>query len=233
MDWMLDGLSISTKTFAGEPQNSDKQFQIRKQPTMGNKHSATATLDTDVNQAQRNRRQHSRRRTRTITSTVARSEDVGAQQKQPKIPPASTEYIDALMRFRYKATGKLNEEECPICAEEFEMDCIVVKLPNCGHIFHSHCVVDWLNRKCTCPVCRFEYPTDDHGFEKARTKRMKKRNLQDPCSFDVEMTQRREKEEFSNNFNIILNRALRTKERHLEYSDSSSSGFSTEDYTDS
>jgi hypothetical protein len=204
---------------------------------MGNKHSATVTLDTGVNQAQRSRRYSSRRSTRTITSTVARSEEVGEQQKQQKIPPASTEYIDSLMRFRYKAAGKRKEEDCPICAEEFEMDCIVIKLPNCGHIFHSHCVVEWLNRKCTCPVCRFEHLTDDHGFEKARTKRMKERNIQEPCSVDLEMSRRREKEEVSNNFNIILNRALRSKEGllhsdSLTCSDSSSSGFSVEDYAD-
>jgi hypothetical protein len=182
---------------------------------MGNKHSATAPLDTGVNRAQRNRSQSSRarRRTRTTSSTV---------------PPASAEYIDSLMHLRYKGDGKVHDEECPICAEQLEMDCVVISLPRCGHIFHSHCIVDWLNRKCTCPVCRFEHPTDNHGFEKARTKRMKKRNQQEPSSFGVETIKRRE-EEVSNNFDIILKRYLRTKEclYHTDNpscSDSSSSG---------
>jgi hypothetical protein len=217
-------------TFNGEPKNPDKQFHLRNQPAMGNKHSATVPLDTGVNRAQRNSRQYSPRRTRTTTVTVATREDVGAEQK---IPPASAEYIDSLMHLRYKGTGKVNDKECPICAEEFEMDCIVINLPNCGHVFHSHCVVEWLNRKCTCPVCRFEHPTNENGFEKARTERMKKRNLQKPCSFDVEMIRRREKEA-SNNFNIILRRALLLHMDNSTCSDVSSSRLrSDEGYADS
>ena len=46
-----------------------------------------------------------------------------------------------------------NTDECPICLETFKEDENLIQL-NCNHIFHLHCIDDWLQRQENCPVCR-------------------------------------------------------------------------------
>ncbi|KAH8376044.1 hypothetical protein KR093_010962 [Drosophila rubida] len=42
--------------------------------------------------------------------------------------------------------------ECVICMVEFCVDEAVRYLP-CMHIYHVHCIDDWLMRSLTCPSC--------------------------------------------------------------------------------
>ncbi|XP_017018699.1 RING finger protein 11 [Drosophila kikkawai] len=42
--------------------------------------------------------------------------------------------------------------ECVICMAEFCVDETVRYLP-CMHIYHVHCIDDWLMRSLTCPSC--------------------------------------------------------------------------------
>ncbi|CAH8352359.1 unnamed protein product [Eruca vesicaria subsp. sativa] len=44
--------------------------------------------------------------------------------------------------------------ECAICLNEFEDDETLRLLPKCDHVFHSHCIGEWLQGHVTCPVCR-------------------------------------------------------------------------------
>lgn len=45
------------------------------------------------------------------------------------------------------------DNECSICLETFINDESLVQL-KCKHIYHFHCIGDWLQRKETCPLCR-------------------------------------------------------------------------------
>lgn len=49
-----------------------------------------------------------------------------------------------------------------------------VKLP-CGHLFDRECLISWLERSNTCPVCRYELETDSHKYEEERKRKMEER----------------------------------------------------------
>ena len=75
---------------------------------------------------------------------------------------------------------------CGICGD----DACETRLP-CGHTFHkASCVELWLNRHCTCPVCRYELPTDDESYEPGRIERMaiRKVDLEEITSYGEDHT---------------------------------------------
>ena len=45
----------------------------------------------------------------------------------------------------------------------------------CGHMFHDNCVTKWLKIHNTCPLCRFELPTDNADYERLRNQRNQQR----------------------------------------------------------
>lgn len=68
----------------------------------------------------------------------------------------------------------LSEQEtilCAICKDMVNVGETATKLP-CGHGYHGDCIVPWLGSRNTCPVCRFELPTDDPEYEEERKKRV-------------------------------------------------------------
>ncbi|KAL3619364.1 hypothetical protein CASFOL_036934 [Castilleja foliolosa] len=53
-------------------------------------------------------------------------------------------------------------EECPICMGGPRGGTLVSWLP-CKHSFHSHCIVRWLMKKQSCPLCRHEIVLETGG----------------------------------------------------------------------
>ncbi|RDD39918.1 E3 ubiquitin-protein ligase RNF115 [Trichoplax sp. H2] len=68
-------------------------------------------------------------------------------------PPAKKSIIDDLPHEVITSEILETNSECPICKEEFKVKDTARKLP-CQHYFHSQCIVQWLQRHGTCPVCR-------------------------------------------------------------------------------
>ena len=99
-------------------------------------------------------------------------------QKPEKPPPASKRAIDTLPLVQVTADDLIEEtnKECLICLEAHVIGSTSCKLP-CGHLMHKPCLSEWLQKQCTCPVCRYELETDDSQYERARKNRMKDRKL--------------------------------------------------------
>ncbi|CAI2377277.1 unnamed protein product [Moneuplotes crassus] len=51
-------------------------------------------------------------------------------------------------------TGKFEAPCCCICTDEMKLK--ADKLP-CDHLFHSECIIEWLNKHPICPLCRTSF----------------------------------------------------------------------------
>lgn len=83
-------------------------------------------------------------------------------------PPASRAAIEALPTVTIKSV--VQELECSICKDSVTIGEPATELP-CGHRYHGDCIVPWLGSRNSCPICRFELPTDDPEYEEERKKR--------------------------------------------------------------
>eukprot|EP00658_Telonema_sp_P-2_P085441 TRINITY_DN973_c0_g1_i1.p2 TRINITY_DN973_c0_g1~~TRINITY_DN973_c0_g1_i1.p2 ORF type:complete len:115 (+),score=26.84 TRINITY_DN973_c0_g1_i1:466-810(+) len=51
--------------------------------------------------------------------------------------------------------GEHDDRECAVCHDEFREHELLVRLP-CDHIFHTACILKWMEAHTTCPLCRFD-----------------------------------------------------------------------------
>jgi len=69
-------------------------------------------------------------------------------------PPAPTASIAALPTVEVAEPAVA----CAICKEDLPLASQARKLP-CAHLYHSSCIVTWLEMHNSCPVCRFHIPS--------------------------------------------------------------------------
>lgn len=78
-------------------------------------------------------------------------------------PPASRSSIDNLPTVKITKKDVRSDSHCPVCKEKFELGSQARKLP-CKHLYHSDCIVPWLEQRSSCPVCRQELtPGEQQG----------------------------------------------------------------------
>ncbi|KAG6538133.1 hypothetical protein ZIOFF_003244 [Zingiber officinale] len=63
--------------------------------------------------------------------------------------PASAAAVEGI-----KMVTTEEPDSCSICLEDLGMAALVLAMP-CGHLFHPKCLKQWLERSCSCPLCRF------------------------------------------------------------------------------
>ena len=84
----------------------------------------------------------------------------GLAEQEEGAPPASRDARDALRLVTVPASG----QSCAICLEDFGPKAKAKQLP-CEHLFHESCVIEWLERHNSCPVCRFALASEKRTFD--------------------------------------------------------------------
>ncbi|KAK4795519.1 hypothetical protein SAY86_027845 [Trapa natans] len=84
-------------------------------------------------------------------------------------PPASKAAVSELPKA--EVISEEDMVDCSICKDVIKVGEAATELP-CGHGYHGHCIVPWLGSRNSCPVCRFELPTDDPEYEEEKRKRV-------------------------------------------------------------
>ncbi|NXL12700.1 PJA2 ligase, partial [Mesembrinibis cayennensis] len=87
-----------------------------------------------------------------VENGLAYLESLGFDVEQSH-PPATKETIDCLPQIIITDDHDGQEQCCTICCSEYVKDEIITELP-CHHLFHKSCVILWLQKSGTCPVCR-------------------------------------------------------------------------------
>ena len=72
-------------------------------------------------------------------------------QKSPKM---SLTQISKLKTPKLSVDLCCAQPSCPLCMEDYRLDDTSITQLPCSHIFHEACVMQWLDLKNSCPICR-------------------------------------------------------------------------------
>ncbi|XP_051122522.1 E3 ubiquitin-protein ligase RING1 [Andrographis paniculata] len=80
-------------------------------------------------------------------------------------PPAAKSAVEALPSVEVdEGLVKSEMAQCAVCMDDFEIGTVVKQMP-CKHVYHHDCIIPWLELHNSCPVCRYELPTDDPDYQ--------------------------------------------------------------------
>ncbi|XP_056669369.1 E3 ubiquitin-protein ligase RNF181 isoform X1 [Monodelphis domestica] len=79
-------------------------------------------------------------------------------------PPAAKRAVQNLPKAIITGAQADKGLKCPVCLVEFEEGQTALEMP-CQHLFHSDCILPWLGKTNSCPLCRCELPTDNEEYE--------------------------------------------------------------------
>ncbi|XP_007477835.1 E3 ubiquitin-protein ligase RNF181-like [Monodelphis domestica] len=121
-------------------------------------------------------------------------------------PPAAKRAVENLPKTTITGAQADAGVKCPVCLLEFEEEQTALEMP-CEHLFHSDCIVPWLGKTNSCPLCRYELPTDNEDYEDYRREKSGK----DP-EMCLDPAERRERLLSDQNAFARANKALALKQ---------------------
>lgn len=87
---------------------------------------------------------------------LAQIASLSIDENVPRLTPAAADAIsEMLSKVKIEAADEV--EACTICLEKFSVGLEVIQMP-CKHVFHGACILQWLQNRNLCPLCRFEMP---------------------------------------------------------------------------
>lgn len=92
----------------------------------------------------------------TLDSVIQESMSI-AEHRGFTTFPATTTAIDKLHieKFKEGVSSDRDSNTCTICLDRLTDGVQFMRMP-CMHIFHEGCIITWLNRSNSCPLCRFK-----------------------------------------------------------------------------
>ncbi|CAN4115377.1 unnamed protein product [Withania somnifera] len=88
--------------------------------------------------------------------------DNGSHKNEPAMDVSFAQIV------REMPTVEVVGTVCTVCMESFEST-IGAKQVACGHVFHSHCLTNWLSLHNSCPLCRFQVTLSSNHVFKLRS----------------------------------------------------------------
>ncbi|BES92225.1 Zinc finger, C3HHypothetical protein type (RING finger) [Nesidiocoris tenuis] len=98
-------------------------------------------------------------------------EELGETSRLP--PPTSEAVIEKLPQIQMEPGSK-----CTICLKDFASEEKARQLP-CRHAFHDECILPWLKKTSTCPMCRHDLPTDDETYEEYKKEKKREKTREE------------------------------------------------------
>ena len=92
-------------------------------------------------------------------------QEAEARRKKKKASEQAVEKLPVIKieKKHCKKVGlKMEPPSCTVCCDNITVGSKGMFMP-CGHVYHPDCLTPWLESNNTCPVCRFELPTQEQA----------------------------------------------------------------------
>eukprot|EP01084_Bolivina_argentea_P282556 483683_1 len=101
----------------------------------------------------------------------------GIFAQQPKKKPPASQYALEKQCTDIEITKRdmKKSKKCSICQEKWKIGGDATALP-CKHFFHDLCILEWLKKNNSCPLCRKELMTTDYDYEASKWEQQQQNN---------------------------------------------------------